>query len=432
MTQADFRCTDRQIKCVTTKNLLKMPKINPQRLLDDLHKLRSFGAHGNGVVRTALSEIDIESRAWLRQRFEEAGLNARIDSVGNVIGISGNPGPSVLLGSHSDTQPEGGWLDGAYGVISALEVARAFAEDSSARDFAIDVAAWMDEEGTFLGCLGSMSFCDVLDEEALKSATADDGRILTDVLSQSGLAGNAPEMVRPERQIAYLEAHIEQGPVLDTNREKIGVVTAIVGIREFTLLFSGEQNHAGTTPMDLRKDAAASLISVAAEIHRRMPEVASDVSVWTIGSIVLGTQSCSIIPGRAAMRLQMRDPDMAVMDRMAALAKKIAKEHDGQNGVRIECQSGEELTPATMDEGLQACIAAAAEVHAPGLWRRMPSGAVHDAQILAKRVPSGMVFVPSIAGVSHSFSEDTDEDDLVLGCQVLSDATFNVLRERTK
>jgi N-carbamoyl-L-amino-acid hydrolase len=409
-----------------------MPKINSQRLLDDLQKLRSFGAHGNGVVRTALSDVDIESREWLRGKFDEAGLNARIDSVGNVFGISRNSGPALLLGSHSDTQPEGGWLDGAYGVISALEVARSFSEDDSTSECAIDVASWMDEEGTFLGCLGSMSFCEVLDPDELKKATADDGRVLTQVLEQTGLSANSPEVVQPQRQIAYLETHIEQGPVLDTHREKIGVVTGIVGIRECTLIFTGEQNHAGTTPMNLRKDAAASLVSVAAEINKHLPKAASDVSVWTIGSITLGTQSSSIIPGRAAMRLQIRDPDVAVLDRLEALAKEIAEEHDGRNGVRIERQAGEDMSPATMDEALQACIAAAAEAHAPGLWRRMPSGAVHDAQILTKRIPSGMVFVPSISGVSHSFSEDTDEDDLVLGCQVLSDAAWNVLREHIK
>ena len=409
-----------------------MPKINRQRLLDDLHELRSFGAHGNGVIRIALSDVDLKSRGWLRRKFGEAGLDARIDSVGNVLGISKNSGLAVLLGSHSDTQPKGGWLDGAYGVISALEVARAFAEDDLASNYAVDVASWMDEEGTFLGCLGSMSFCEALDHEALQDATADDGRVLTEVLAQAGLTANSPEVVQPERQIAYLEAHIEQGPVLDTNREKIGVVTGIVGIRECTFLFTGEQNHAGTTPMSLRKDAAASLVSLAADINNRLAEVASDVSVWTTGSITLETQSPSIIPGRAAMRLQIRDPEVSVLDRLEALAITIAEEHDDPHGVRIERQAGEDTSPAKMDEGLQACIAAAAEAHAPGLWRRMPSGAGHDAQILAQRIPSGMVFVPSIEGVSHSFSEDTDEDDFILGCQVLSDAALNVLREHTK
>ncbi len=409
-----------------------MPKINRQRLLDDLHKLRSFGAEGNGVVRTALSDIDLESRNWLRDKYEQAGLNSRIDSVGNVIGLSTNSGPAVLIGSHSDTQPEGGWLDGAYGVICALEVARAFTEDETASNYAIDVVSWMDEEGTFLGCLGAMSYCETLSDEEFHGATAADGRALTEVLEQTGLSANASEVLQPDRQIAYLEAHIEQGPVLVTHEEKIGVVTGIVGIRECTITFAGEQNHAGTTPMSLRKDAAASLIAVAAAINSRFPEKASDVSVWTIGSISLGTQSPSIIPGRAEMTLQIRDPDIGILDALEQLAATIVAEQDGHNGVQVEIQIDERMPPAKMDETLQDCIAASAETHASGSWRRMPSGAVHDAQVLAERLPSGMVFVPSIAGVSHSFAEDTDEDDLVLGCQVLSDAAFNVLREQEK
>ena len=372
-----------------------MPKINRQRLLDDLHALRSFGARGNGVVRTALSGIDLESREWLRHKFSEAGLDARIDSVVNVVGLSKNPGPSVVLGSHSDTQPEGGWLDGAYGVISALEVARAFADDAAASHHAIDVVSWMDEEGAFLGCLGSMSFCEVLVPDEVKNARSVDGRLLTEVLEETGLNRNKPEVVQPDRQVAYLEAHIEQGPVLDEAREKIGVVTGIVGIREYSFTFTGEQNHAGTTPMNLRKDAAASLTAMAADINSRLHEAASDVSVWTIGSIKLGTQSSSIIPGKATMQLQVRDPDESVLDRIEALVHAIAGEHDGRMGVRLEQRPGECLAAANMDERVQACIAAAAETHAPGRWRHMPSGAVHDAQILSRRLPSGMGFVPS-------------------------------------
>lgn len=409
-----------------------MPRINRQRLLDDLHKLRSFGAQGNGVVRTALSDIDLESRNWLRQKFSEAGLDSRIDAVGNVIGISKQPGPAVLIGSHSDTQPEGGWLDGAYGVICALEVVRSFADDESTGDNAVDIASWMDEEGTFLGCLGSMSYCETLSNEDFEAATAADGRVLTEVLETSGLNANAPEVLQQGRQIAYLEAHIEQGPVLDTHKEKIGVVTGIVGIREFTIRFLGEQNHAGTTPMNLRKDAVARLVSVAAEINTRFAKQCSAVSVWTIGSISLGTQSPSIVPGRAEMTLQIRDPDDDVLGVLEELAVAIVARHDGRNGVTIEIQIDERMMPARMDETLQECIARSAETHAPGSWRRMPSGAAHDAQVLAERIPSGMVFVPSIAGVSHSFTEDTDEDDLVLGCQVLSDAAFNVLKEHGK
>ena len=409
-----------------------MPSINPERLLNDLKTLRAFGASGNGVIRTALSKIDLESRSWLAQRFADAGLDARLDAVGNVFGLSFNPGPAVLIGSHSDTQPQGGWLDGAYGVISALEVARAVAEDPATKNFGIDIVSWMDEEGTFFGCLGSMAFCETLDPEVLRTATDADGRRLADVLAQAGLDRQPPVTAQPERQVAYLEAHIEQGPVLDDSDDRIGVVTAIVGVREYDIHFVGEQNHAGTTPMGRRKDAAQAMIALAADINQRFPEVASDVSVWTIGSLSLGTDSSCIVPGEATLRLQLRDPDEDVMERLEALLLAIVAAHDGSHGVRIECQPGERLRPAQMNESVQDCLSSAAERHAPGRWRSMPSGAIHDAQILAGRLPSGMLFVPSIGGVSHSFAEDTDEDDLVLGCQVLCDAAINIIKEHMR
>ena len=142
-----------------------MPEINPDRLLADLRHLRTFGAEGNGVVRTSFSDVDMQAREWLRERMAEAGLAASIDGVGNVIGRSPNPGPALLVGSHSDTQPRGGWLDGALGVIYGLEVARALAESDQTRDLAVDAVSWIDEEGTYYGCLGSRSFCGVLDPD---------------------------------------------------------------------------------------------------------------------------------------------------------------------------------------------------------------------------------------------------------------------------
>ncbi|MGZ0219436.1 MAG: M28 family peptidase, partial [Acidimicrobiales bacterium] len=147
-----------------------MVKIKAERLLGDLHRLRDFGRTDNGVVRPSFSAVDMEAREWLRQRFTDAGLTATIDGVGNVFGTSPNAGPALVLGSHSDTQPRGGWLDGALGVIYALEVARALAEDSATRDLAVDVAAWIDEEGTYTSCLGSRSFVDDMPGEVLAHA----------------------------------------------------------------------------------------------------------------------------------------------------------------------------------------------------------------------------------------------------------------------
>ena len=188
--------------------------IDGERLLADLKRLRGFGACGTGVVRTSLSPVDLESRRWLCHRLEGAGLDARIDGAGNVIGRSRNPGKAVIVGSHSDTQPTGGWLDGAMGVIYGLEVARALSEAPATKDRAVDVASWLDEEGRFYGCFGSFSFVDEAPAHAL-DATDDTGLTLRDALRGAGLEGVAPERLDPERHVAYLEAHIEQGPYLE-------------------------------------------------------------------------------------------------------------------------------------------------------------------------------------------------------------------------
>ena len=226
-----------------------MPAINPQRLLNDLRQLRTFGAHGNGVVRLALSPIDIESRRWLVGRLTEAGLEARIDGIGTVFGRSPGKGRALLIGSHTDTQPTGGWLDGAMGVIYGLEIARALRESPETRDLAVDVASWIDEEGTFAGFIGSRSFCGEPVAEVVARARNREGQPMSDALQAAGIAGQPLARMEPGRYVAYLEPHIEQGGRLEAAGKRIGVVTSIVGIWQYRITFSGEQNHAGTTRM---------------------------------------------------------------------------------------------------------------------------------------------------------------------------------------
>jgi N-carbamoyl-L-amino-acid hydrolase len=226
-----------------------MARINADRMLADLDRLRTFGACGNGVMRPSLSAVDMESRRWLVQRMRDAGLDARIDGVGNVIGRCSRPGPALLIGSHSDTQPQGGWLDGAMGVIYGLEIARALADDPATAHLAVDIVAWVDEEGAFLGCLGSRSWCGVLDPADEAAARNAEGVTLRQAIEAAGLSEVPRERLPVDRYIGYLEAHIEQGPYLEEAGFEIGVVTSIVGIRGCTVDFEGEQNHAGTTPM---------------------------------------------------------------------------------------------------------------------------------------------------------------------------------------
>ncbi len=406
------------------------PKIDGERLLGDLETLRGFGACGTGVVRQAFSPVDMEARRWLVARMAEAGLESGIDGVGNVIGRSPNPGRALVMGSHSDTQPRGGWLDGALGVIYALEVARALGEDRESAHLPIDIGSWMDEEGAYLGCLGSCSFTEALSDAEIAAASNANGETVATALGAAGLEGRPPARLDPARHAAYLEAHIEQGPVLEAEGLRLGVVTSIVGVRSFRIAFTGAQNHAGTTPMPLRRDAGAALLQFAARVRETLGGLLGERSVFTIGRVSFDPGADSIIPGRAEMSLQFRDADDTLLDCMEQAVLDLVDEAAETGPVAIEAvKNPNSLAGARMDEGLQDYLAAAAERHAPGAWRRMPSGAAHDAQVFARRLPSAMLFVPSIGGVSHDFAEDTAADDIVLGCQVLASAAAAILKD---
>jgi N-carbamoyl-L-amino-acid hydrolase len=406
-----------------------MPEINPQRLMNDLRHLRTIGQYGTGVVRPAFSTRDMEARQWLVQRMKEAGLEASIDGVGNVLGRSPNPGRGILIGSHTDTQPQGGWLDGSLGVLYGLEIMRAFAEDRRSAHFAVDVASWSDEEGTYMGMLGSRSFCGMLRRDDMDRAKNHQTAVpLSAALDQAGLTGFPTAGLDPDRYIAYLEAHIEQGPHLEAQGNLLGIVTAIVGIRTVRLVFKGQQNHAGTTPMAYRKDAGMALMELAQVVNREFPALAGPRTVWTIGHVRLEPGSPSVIPGWAEMLLQFRDTDNNILDGLESNTAQIVKEAHQQGPVEIDLEAVfPRQEPAVMDETIQECLAAAAEIHAPGRWIRMPSGAGHDAQVLAQRLPAGMLFVPSIGGISHDIAEDTAEDDIIRGCRALATTTEALL-----
>ena len=400
---------------------MSQPQIDPARLLGDLHKLRSIGAYKTGAHRPTYSPQDMESRHWLASRLTDAGLTPEIDGVGNVIGRASGPGPHLLLGSHIETQPHAGWLDGALGVIYGLEVARTLGRN-------VEVAAWADEEGHFDNFVGSRSFVGMLDEAGIDRArNRYDGTLLREALQRAGLSGRPRAQVDPARYRGYLEAHIEQGDELDTSGKRLGVVTSIVAIWQYRIVFTGVQNHAGTTRMAIRKDAGLAAVRLAASIDQRFPQVAGPRSVWTVGRIALEPGAPSIVPGRAEMLFQFRDADPQRLATMhEALEELIADAARGPCGVEFQVMS--QSTPKVMDGRFQDALAAAAEARVPGEWVRMPSGAGHDAQVLAEKMPAGMLFVPSIGGISHHWSEDTREDDIVLGCQVLADAAAQLLQ----
>ena len=405
--------------------------VDADRLLADLRTLRSFGATGTGVVRPSLSPVDLEARAWLRRRMAEAGLDATIDGVGNVFGVAPTDGPALLIGSHSDTQPSGGWLDGALGTIYGLEVARAARELAAdgGPDLAVDAVAWIDEEGTFGSCLGSRTYCGLATDEELAAAANDDGVTLAQAWAAAGLDGT-PAPRRPERHRGYLEAHIEQGANLERQGLDLGVVTAIVGSRNLSITALGQQNHAGTTPMPLRRDAGMALIRLGAAIDQAFAELTTGLgagrTVWTIGRMTFEPGASSIIPGRAELILQFRDPDLAVLDALEARVHELVAAAQGPCEINA-AYSSSPVEPAAMDPDLRAHLASAAADHTDSGWTEMPSAAVHDAMFLAQVMPAGMLFVPSIGGISHDFAEDTAEDDIVRGCRALAAAAARTL-----
>ena len=404
-----------------------MPAIKPDRVLGDLYKLRTFGTYKTGVHRPTFSAEDIAARQWFADQCTAAGLDTTIDGIGNVLGKSRASGAKALSGSHLESQNHAGWLDGPLGCVYALEASRAIREAGG--DTGVDVVVFCDEEGHFGSFLGSKSLTGLLKEEDIdKAKNRHDGMPMREALRTAGYAGRPRLMIEPSRYKAFFEAHIEQGDTLETEKLRIGVVTAIVAIWQYAFTVTGEQNHAGTTSMTRRRDAGLTLVRLLGEIDRRFPALAGPRTVWTTGRITLEPGSHSIIPGRADSLFQLRDADPAVLDRLHAELLRLVDEANANGRCKVELTVISQSTPANMDARLMTALDTAAERHAPGKHIRMPSGAGHDAQWLARKLPAAMMFVPSINGISHHWSENTSDEDLVLGAQVFTDGIAEALK----
>lgn len=404
-----------------------MIQVIPERLLKDIHDLSQIGKYKTGVNRPTYSDADMQARRWLKDRLQDAGLDARIDGIGNVLGYS-SAKKRVLLGSHLESQPNAGRYDGALGILMGIELARAFRD--AGHDVGVDVGAWADEEGYFGTKLGSRSFCGDLPEEEFAAAKhRDDGTPLTTVLERVGLAHVPRERINFSNYAAYCEAHIEQGAWLDSAKLSVGVVTAIVGQWIYKIKATGEQNHAGSTRMENRKDAGLALCRLAVAINDEFPEVRGERSVWTTGRLEMVPGVYTVIPGLARMDFQFRDTDPEVLRRMHARLQSIIDRLNATGPCEIEytVQMGE---PAPMAPQIRAEMVAAAEQLAPGLYMEMPSASGHDASVFSFRMPAGMIFVPSIGGISHHYDEDTKDSDIVLGCQVFAESVSRILNKQ--
>jgi N-carbamoyl-L-amino-acid hydrolase len=403
-------------------------RVDGARVLADLNALRAIGAYKTGVHKPTFSEPHIRSLQWLAQRLPDAGLTAEIDGIGNVLGLSDKPGPKLLAGSHLESQNYAGWLDGPLGVVYALEAARVIHSDPEAHG-AIEVAAWCDEEGHFGSFLGSRSYIGgVTDADIDAARDRSSGKSMRDALAEAGLAGRARAACERGRHIGYLEAHIEQGERLEGSGLKIGVVTSIVGIWQYRITFTGEQNHAGTTRMAVRRDAGLALARFCVDIDDRFPALSGPRTVWTTGRITLDPGAPSIIPGAAEMLFQIRDDDAEVIARLEGLLRSMADEVSARGRCTVAVERIRTGAPALMDTSFQNAIEAASAAFAGGKSQRMPSGAGHDAQVLATVMPSGMLFVPSIGGISHHWTENTDDADIVTGAEVFVDACRRLLK----
>jgi N-carbamoyl-L-amino-acid hydrolase len=400
-----------------------MIKVNRERLLSDLRELAGIGRFKTGVDRVALSPTDLEARRWLMRRMQDAALEPHMDEVANVYGRDPNAARTLLIGSHTDTVPQGGWLDGAMGVIYALEIARAAKERGASSAIGIDVMSFQDEEGTYLAFLGSRTFCNNLTDPEIDAAKSGEVR-LRSVLANVEPVAN-PHRLDPARHLCYLEAHIEQGPRLEQARRRIGVVTGVVGIRRFRIHTRGQADHAGTTPMSVRRDAGAALMRLAAQVAQEFPRLGSAETVWNIGSIILRPGAPNVVPNAGEMVLEFRDTDPAILDALESHVRHWVDQL-ASGAYAAEMEPMALIAPTPLAKELASVLAASSKAmgEEPML---IPSGAGHDAMVVGRYIPAAMLFVPSIGGRSHDVTEDTAERDIVLGCEVLADAVDKLL-----
>jgi beta-ureidopropionase / N-carbamoyl-L-amino-acid hydrolase len=407
-------------------------RIDPDRFRRDVEALAAIGRDPTGgISRPAWSPAHEEARAWLVAQLRAAGLAARVDPAGNVFGRLGEGTPVVMTGSHIDTVPRGGPLDGALGVLAGLECLRTIAASGARLSRALEVAAFTDEEGRFYGFFGSRAMTGSLDRMLADRLTDPAGLALPEAMRRAGFdLARAPEARRAPAEItAYVELHIEQGPWLEVDNVPIGVVEGIVGIRRFRLTFVGQPDHAGTTPMDRRKDAFFTAAEYATKSRELVVRGGEGRAVTTIGVVDVRPGVSNIVPERAALLQELRDSEPAVLERLTTRTLQTARRVARRRGLVLETEHLMRADPVRMSPRIQAVIEAAAG-HLGLATRRMPSGAGHDAQVLAAVTDAGMIFVPSQGGRSHRPDEWTDWPALECGANVLLGTLLRLASQR--
>lgn len=393
-------------------------RINGDRLNRHLGELSAFGRTDTGTDRVAYSEPDRAGREYVMGLMREAGLEVRIDAGANLIGRRAGRDaarPPILIGSHTDSVPDGGNYDGDVGALGAIEVAQTLAESRTVTRRPLEVVVFSNEEG---GLVGSKAMVGELGPAEL-DVTSRSGKTIRDGIRYLG--GDPDRLATARRSrgevAAYLELHIEQGGTLDEGGINIGVVEGIVGIRDYEVTFEGFANHAGTTPMDRRRDALMAASQLVLAVNRVVTSVPGR-QVGTVGRIQAFPGAPNVVPGRVVMTVEIRDLAAEKIDR---LARQVIAEGDRiatATGTTVNFHLFSENTPALTDVRVQRLITQAAD--GLGLSHRaLPSGAGHDAQVLARIAPVGMIFIPSVGGISHSPREFSRPLDITNGANVL-------------
>ena len=394
-------------------------RVNGARLNQSLTDLSRFGANPQGgVSRVAYSDADRDARAWIMDVMRDAKLAPTIDVAGNIVGrragTDANARP-IVFGSHIDSVPEGGNYDGDVGSLSAIEVARTLAEQATVTRHPLEVVIFQNEEG---GLVGSRAWIGELTDRDLALTSRSGKTIANGIRFIGGDPARLAEARRARGDIAgYLELHIEQGGTLDREHIPIGVVEGIVGIGWWDVTVTGFANHAGTTPMNERHDAllaAAKFI----ELVNRVVTSERGRQVGTVGRIQALPGAPNVIPGQVVLSLELRDLDADKIERLYRTIAREAERIGAESGTTFTFRETNRQAPALSDPRVRGLIADAAK--ALGLaWKVLPSGAGHDAQDMARLGPMGMIFVPSVAGVSHAPRELTRPEDVVNGANVL-------------
>ncbi len=400
-------------------------RINGDRLWQSLMELARIGATPKGgVKRLTLTDTDREARELFARWAREAGLEVEVDAIGNMFARRAGRDPSlppVAMGSHLDSQPSGGKFDGAYGVMAGLEVMRTLNDAGIETRAPLEVVSWTNEEGSRFTpvMMGSGVFAGVFPlGHALEQKDVDDITV-EDALRSIGYAGEAP----PHRLGAYFEAHIEQGPVLEDAKTTIGVVQGALGQRWFDAVITGQDAHAGPTPMELRKDALIAASRLVLEVNR-IALAFPDYARGTVGSMQVKPNSRNVVPGEVRMSVEFRNQKDDSLSAMVAALRDSLKAIESECRVAIELAEVTYFPPCHFDPSMVGAVRDAAG--ALGYTRRdIVSGAGHDAVYVARVAPSAMIFVPCEGGISHNEIENATPQDLAAGCNVLLHAALS-------